>query len=227
VDRETKVRIVAGSILVVFAVAGNYLRFAAPATAPAIGLDSYQLAGPDSTYEIEPIDGEFLDVLGAREVSFRTYRGGGDKPVWVFLGYFDRQKEGSQVHSPKHCYPGSGWSILEDGKVEAPWGTDRVKRLVVSNGSEKRLVYYWFQTADRILNDVLELKYYLTQRALVRHSQDVVFARVSTAMERTGGGNGPQDDEMAENLLREYSRVIEKTIGDMYRRRDAGGSTGA
>jgi len=221
-DRKTKIGLVAVLFLALLAVAGNYLRFAAPASAPVIALDTYQLTGPDSSYEIEPIDGEFLAILGAREVSFRTYRGSGDKAVWVFLGYFDRQKEGSQVHSPKHCYPGSGWSILDESEVAAPWGNGRVKRLVVSDGTERRLVYYWFQTADRILSDVFELKYYLTRRALLRHPQDVVFARVSTAMDGMGGLGGGHEEELAELLLREYSRVIEGTIGDLYRRRDGG-----
>ena len=163
------------------------------------------------------MDGEFLDLLGAREVSFRTYRAADGKPVWIFMGYFDRQKEGSQVHSPKHCYPGSGWSILAESVLASPWGEDQVKRLVVSDGNETRVVYYWFQTADRVLNNVFALKYYLTSRALLRHPQDVVFARVSTALE----GEDEMEARRAERLIGEFSRNIQQAIGDLYRRRDA------
>jgi EpsI family protein len=208
-DRETKIRVLIGATLIIFAAAGNYLRFSSTAGASSLGLDQYELENRGGAYEIEPIDTGFLDMLGAREVSFRTY--GGEERVWVFLGYFDRQKEGSQVHSPKHCYPGSGWSILSESDVEAPWGKARLKRLVVSNGSENRLVYYWFQTSDRVLNNVFSLKYYLTRQAVLRHHQDVVFARVSTAI---GGG-----ENAAEDRLREYSLEIQQKIGELFDRR--------
>ncbi len=190
--------------------------FSEPPGASALALDVYRLSAADETYEIEPIDTDFLDLLGAREVSFRTYRAADGKPVWIFMGYFDRQKEGSQVHSPKHCYPGSGWSILAESVLASPWGEDEVKRLVVSDGNETRVVYYWFQTTDRVLNNVFALKYYLTSRALLRHPQDVVFARVSTALE----GKNEMEARRAEGLLGEYSRNIQHAIGDLYRRRD-------
>ncbi len=108
-DRKTKIVVIAGVTLALAAGAGNYLRFTAPPAASALGLGGYRLvdaAGGTGVYEVEPIDTGFLDLLGAREVSFRTYREGTGQRVWVFMGYFDRQKEGSQVHSPKHCYPG-------------------------------------------------------------------------------------------------------------------------
>ena len=216
-DRQTKTCIIAGLFLAVLAVAGNYARFSEPPGVSALALDVYRLSAADETYEIEPMDGEFLDLLGAREVSFRTYHAADGKPVWIFMGYFDRQKEGSQVHSPKHCYPGSGWSILAESVVASPWGEDRVKRLVVSDGNETRVVYYWFQTADRVLNNVFALKYYLTSRALLRHPQDVVFARVSTALQ----GEDELEARRAERLIGEFSRNIRQAIGDLYRRRDA------
>ena len=37
--------------------------------------------------------------------------------VWLFIGYFGTQHENSQIHSPKHCYPGAGWNILDEGST--------------------------------------------------------------------------------------------------------------
>jgi EpsI family protein len=210
-DGKTKTGIIAGLILAVFAVVGNYLRFSAPPPAAALGLDGYSLDSPAPAYEVEPIDAAFLALLGAREVSFRTYRAGDDAKVWVFLGYFDRQREGSQVHSPKHCYPGSGWTILSETNVAAPWGKGRVKRLVVSDGVEERLVYYWFQTDDRALNNVFELKFHLTRQAVLRQHQDVVFARISTTI--------GDDVDAAELTLRDYSAHMESVISGLYANR--------
>ena len=205
-DRKTKIRAVTVAALLLLGAAGNYLSFSAPPAADSLGIDGYRIRGGD--FEVEPIDGRFLDLLGAREVSFRTYVSGGDDRVWVFLGYFDRQKEGSQVHSPKHCYPGSGWAIVAEADVVAPWGEGRVKRLRVSNGASERLVYYWFQTTDRVMNNVFVLKYYLTRQALLRHPQDVVFARVSTEVD--------SGTDTAEELLKEYSLSVERAISGLY-----------
>ena len=59
-----------------------------------------------------------LGILGADATLFRTYRKEGSLPIWLFLGYFGSQQERSQIHSPKHCYPGSGWNILREGVVD-------------------------------------------------------------------------------------------------------------
>ncbi|MGD8413371.1 MAG: EpsI family protein [Candidatus Latescibacterota bacterium] len=213
-DRAKKIVVIAGLMLALAALAGNYLRFSTPPEAPPLGLQDYRLSragGERESFEVEPMDTEFLDLLGAREVSFRTYGTGTGRRVWVFMGYFDKQKEGSQVHSPRHCYPGSGWNILQEDKVPAPWGEGEVERLVVSDGDENRLVYYWFQTPTNILNDVYSLKYYLTRQAVLRHPQDLVFVRVST----DAGGN---PDE-AEALVQDYSRRVEGVINGLYGRR--------
>jgi EpsI family protein len=210
-DRKKTIIGIAGVTLALAAVAGNYFRFSSPPAASALGLDGYRLvdaSGGAGAFEVEPIDEGFLDLLGAREVSFRTYGEGTGQRVWVFMGYFDRQKEGSQVHSPKHCYPGSGWNIIEEDKVPAPWGDGRVKRLIVSNGTEDRLVYYWFQTSSRILNDVFALKYYLTRQSMLRHPQDLVFVRISS-----GTGDGVEDAEM---MVQNYARRVQEAISDLY-----------
>ncbi len=213
-DRKAKIRAVTVAALLLLGAAGNYLSFSAPPAAGSLGIDGYRIGAAD--FEVEPIDERFLDLLGAREVSFRTYVSGGDDRVWVFLGYFDRQKEGSQVHSPKHCYPGSGWAIVAEADVVSPWGEGRVKRLRVSDGASERLVYYWFQTADRVLNNVFVLKYHLTRQALLRHPQDVVFARVSTGVD--------SGTEKAEELLKEYSLLVEQAIGELYDAREPRGA---
>jgi EpsI family protein len=210
-DRAKKIAGIAGLMLALAALAGNYLRFATPPAAPPLGLQDYRLSragGEPESFDVEPMDTEFLDLLGAREVSFRTYGAGTGQRVWVFMGYFDKQKEGSQVHSPRHCYPGSGWNILQENQVPAPWGEGKVKRLIVSDGNEDRLVYYWFQTPSNILNDVFSLKYYLTRQAVLRQPQDLVFVRISTnAADRNGE---------AEALVQDYSKRVEGVISTLY-----------
>ena len=199
-------------ILLVFGSAGNYLRISEAPEAGPLGLDRVRLQLSEVNYREEPLDDNFLQTLKAREVVFRTYESGAGDAVWLFMGYFDKQKEGSQVHSPKHCYPGSGWSIVEEQTVPAPWGEGSIHSLVVSDGFERRLVYYWFQTTDGYLNGVLPLKLYLTKNAVMRKPQDVVFIRISTVI----GANR----RSAEERLRPYALDVRDEVEILYRLRN-------
>jgi EpsI family protein len=163
------------------AVAGQAFRAVEPGAGASLGLSGVRVG--ERAYVDETLDPDFLDVLRAREVLFRTYDPDAEEPVWLFLGYFDRQKEGSQVHSPRHCYPGSGWNIEQEIETPAAWREGVLRALVVNNGSERRLVCFWYQTPFGIEDDVFHLKLALTRQALRRRPQDVVFASVSTPLE--------------------------------------------
>ena len=213
---RTRATIIASVVLTAAALAGHAIRAGEPDIDPSLGLDHVRVGGEGAyrAYEDEPLDAEFLDVLRAREVLFRTYDPAADEPVWLFLGYFDRQKEGSQVHSPRHCYPGSGWNIERELQTPAPWRNGVLPALVVSNGAERRLVCFWYQTPTATVGDVFRLKLALTRRALLRRPQDVVFASVSTplstdldrAVERTTTVAREVENEIA-RLFREKGRT--------------------
>ncbi len=177
---RTRATIIAAVALSLMAVAGYGLRSGETGGGASLGLSGLRVG--EQAYLEETMDADFLDVLRAREVLFRTYHPEADEPVWVFLGYFDRQKEGSQVHSPRHCYPGSGWNIEEEIEALAAWRDGSLRALVVSNGVERRLVCFWYQTPFGIEDDVFRLKVALTRQALMGRAQDVVFASVSTPL---------------------------------------------
>jgi EpsI family protein len=206
----SKIQIVAIVILAVSAAMGNYLRLSDPPVAAPLQIAN-AMAGVEA-YAEEHLEQDFLDVLQAESAVFRTYEPEAPAPVWVFLGYFNQQKEGSQVHSPRHCYPGSGWSIVEEGKTGPGWSNDVLTTLVVSDGNEERLVWYWFQTPNGILNDVFDLKLYLTKNAILRRPQEVVFVRVSTLLQG--------DHAAAGKRLGRYADDLHSDIADLYTSRD-------
>ena len=204
-------RLILAAVLVAGAAAANALRFAEPSHGSTLELSSLRLdAGGDGdapAFADLPLDARFLEMLRAEEVVFRTYAPETEAPVWVFLGYFDRQKEGSQVHSPRHCYPGSGWSVLGEARVQAPWGGDRIRELTVSDGTQTRIVYYWFQTPQGVIDSVFGLKLQMTRRALARQAQEVVFVRVSTPLEQDGAASRLRLATYAQRLVREVARL--------------------
>ena len=208
---RTRASVMLVVLLALLAVAGNALRAHAPHSAAGIGLPGVVIDDAVG-YVDEPLDTDFQEVLRAREVLYRTYGPDSDTPVWVFLGYFDQQREGSQVHSPRHCYPGSGWNIESEPRWTAPWGNGEIRSLVVGDGVEHRLVLYWYQLTSRIESDVLPLKVELTRQAIVGGSQDVVFASISTP-------TGPAVAE-AMTRLTPYARSVHSELIRLYRERD-------
>ena len=193
--------------LVLLAVAGNMLRANEPRAAS--GLDLAVISTPVAgAFTEEPLDAEFLETLRARDVLYRIFMGEEGEPVWLFLGYFDRQKEGSQVHSPRHCYPGSGWNIESEPRWDSPWGGAQLGSLVVNDGVERRLVLYWYQMRSATETDVLPLKIEMTRRALMRQPQEVVFASIST----------PTGDDVSATMARlsPLAREVHAEIDRLY-----------
>jgi EpsI family protein len=209
---RTRATIIAAATLSAMALAGHVIRAGEPAGDRNLGLDGVTVG--ERAFVADTLDTEFLDVLRAREVLFRTYDPDTDEPVWLFLGYFDRQKEGSQVHSPRHCYPGSGWTIERELTVPATWRDGVLSTLVVNNGSERRVVCFWYQTPFGIEADVFRLKLALTREALMRRPQDVVFASVSTPL----GGDVGRATARAAGVAQQ----VEHEIARLYAHRKAG-----
>ena len=100
------------------------------------------------------------DVLGASDYLDMTYASQGESTsVNLFMAYYDKQTEGSGIHSPEVCLPAGGWEIasFETHEVDmegTPFNTFNVNRAVIQQGMEQQLVYYWFeQRGRRITND--------------------------------------------------------------------------
>lgn len=182
---------------------------AAPAPTPSLASIPEELGGWVGTSV--GADSETLKLIGADETLFRTYRRGPEHTVWLYIGYFARQHENSQIHSPKHCYPGSGWDIVEEGStnlVLAGAGV-AVKHLVISNGAEQQYVLYWFTGAGGIITNEFALKWNQMKNSLLRRPQAAAFVRFS--IELTGKTRAAAQDELvrfAEALAPHIEQVL-------------------
>lgn len=84
-----------------------------------------------------------------------------DTYVSFFSAYYDKQTEGSGIHSPEVCLPVGGWEIfsINQTAVSVPdtvYGTFQVNRAVIEKGLSRQLVYYWFeQRGTRMTNDYM------------------------------------------------------------------------
>ncbi len=106
------------------------------------------------------LDPEIEAVLGADDYLNANYLSNesGDL-VNMFVAFYNKQTEGSGIHSPEVCLPVGGWEIfsLEPYAVDMAgtgYGQFNVNRAVIQKGLSKQLVYYWFeQRGKRMTND--------------------------------------------------------------------------
>jgi exosortase D (VPLPA-CTERM-specific) len=115
--------------------------------------------------------------------------------IELYVAYYNSQRKGASVHSPRACLPGGGWKIIDFGQyVIADVGPDEnglnVNRAVISMGKDRQLVYYWFQQRDRILTNEYMVKWYIFWDALTRNRTDGSLIRLVTSV--------PESSDMAE-----------------------------
>ena len=118
--------------------------------------------GSWNSYTI-PLEADVEQVLKASDYINAVYTDPADTDTYVnfFSAYYDRQTEGSGIHSPEVCLPVGGWEIfsIERAPLSFPdtvYGTFEVNRAVIEKGLTRQLVYYWFeQRGTRMTNDYM------------------------------------------------------------------------
>jgi len=127
------------------------------------------------------------DVLQALQLSdylLADYRRQGERqPVNFYMAYYASQRVGSSAHSPSNCLPGGGWQILSrtDKTIDLPRGGHiTVSRLLVRNGEETDLTYYWFDERGRDITEQYGAKWYLLWDSITMHRTDGALIRLMT-----------------------------------------------
>ncbi len=126
-------------------------------------------------------DAVVLEKLGADDVLNRAYRNPQGEIIWLYIGYYRSQTRGDQIHSPLHCYPGSGWTPVSREVVPVPL-KDReiqVNRMIIQNGEEKRMVAYWYQVQNEAVANEYMQRLRLVVNAFRKNRTDGSMIRVS------------------------------------------------
>jgi exosortase D (VPLPA-CTERM-specific) len=125
-----------------------------------------------------------LSVLGVTDYMNRLYAGPGKAPIWLYVGYYETQRQGQIIHSPAQCLPGSGWNFLsrEYLSLRLPGRPDPVtiNNVLVGKGEEQQIVLYWYQERGRIIASEYAAKLYLVTDSIRRNRTDGALVRLST-----------------------------------------------
>jgi EpsI family protein len=126
-------------------------------------------------------DEVILDKLKVSEYMSREYVKSPHR-VGLYVGYYTAQKEGAQIHSPKHCLPGGGWrSVGETTRSESLPGFGQVRYVesVYQRGEDKQVFVYWYQMKDATVTGDYGLKLRMILNSLLYRRNDGAFIRLS------------------------------------------------
>ena len=138
---------------------------------------SWQKAGPDTV-----LDAPTLQVLRATDYLLRDFRRSDGQVANLYVGYYLTQRDGASYHSPLNCLPGSGWTLVEPGKVNLPGpdgGTFTANKYVIQNGDSKSLMLYWYQGRGRALSSEYWGKIYTVIDSVRLRRSDGAMVRVT------------------------------------------------
>jgi exosortase D (VPLPA-CTERM-specific) len=127
-------------------------------------------------------------TLGADDYVAALYQSPGEAaPVDLFLSYYFSQTAGSAIHSPEVCLPSAGWEVaaIAPVTVELPGtqtGSVRLNRVVIQKGTERQLVYYWFEGRGRQITNDIAAKLYTLADTATRGRSDGGLVRLITPM---------------------------------------------
>jgi exosortase D (VPLPA-CTERM-specific) len=133
------------------------------------------------------LDGIYSDALKLDDYLLADYVASGAYPVNLYIAFYNSQRKGEAVHSPRSCLPGGGWQMHDFGQrvlggVAIDGAPLRVNRALIEQGDQRELVYYWFQQRGRTITNEFAVKWFLFWDALTRHRTDGALVRLITPL---------------------------------------------
>ena len=129
-------------------------------------------------------DQKVYDILGVEDSILASYQDNEGDSIQLYVGFYQSQKEGDLIHSPKNCMPGSGWNILKTSIETVDVGRDDnvknidVIKLILGKGHEQQVVLYWFQSRGRIIASEYMQKVWLVIDSITKRRTDGSFVRL-------------------------------------------------
>lgn len=120
----------------------------------------------------------------------------------VYVGYYDEQRQGKSIHSPRNCLPGAGWETVGFRPLVLASGDSAVtvNRYHLVKESDQSIVYYWYQGRGRVAHDEYKVKYELLRDAALLGRTEEALVRVWVPVV---GGDIAAADAIAAEVSRE------------------------
>ena len=120
-------------------------------------------------------------VAGYTDYLLRNYVTEDGREFSIYVGYYDEQRQGKTIHSPKNCLPGAGWEpVGQEVRMIAtgPYGSVGVNRYELVREQDRAIVYYWYQGRGRVAHNEYRVKYELLRDAAVHGRTEEALVRI-------------------------------------------------
>lgn len=167
------------------------------------------------------IEKQYLDALKLTDYVIVNYLDAEAKnSVNFYSAYYQSQRKGASVHSPRSCMPGDGWQITSFSQrsfadLNFQGSPLQVNRAVIEKGDYKQLVYYWFQQRGRSITNEYMVKWYLFYDAIGMHRTDGALVRLVTSLDKG------QDIEVADQRLHAFMKDMVTVLPEYLPGKDA------
>lgn len=140
---------------------------------------------------------EIAQQLGVDEYIVRSYASN-EGLVGLYVGFYASQRQGDSIHSPLNCLPGAGWVPIEQARTVVPVPTTpggpmrmiEINRFVIQKGLDRQVVYYWYQSHDRVVASEYWAKLYTIVDAIRYNRTDAALVRVTVPIGSDDGARG-------------------------------------
>ena len=130
----------------------------------------------------------------------------------LYIAYYQSQRHGAQIHSPRTCIPGGGWEFDGLNQKEIPNVTNmsgeplQVNRVVISKGKAAQIVYYWFEMRGRNITNEYAAKWFIFWDGLRENRTDGALVRVTVPVLNID--DMAQADEHAVQFIQDFYQFI-------------------
>jgi EpsI family protein len=151
-----------------------------------------------------------LNVLKPTDYLSRTYVGSDGQSAQLYIGYHGGGKGGGEIHSPRHCLPGSGWYEASSKRTSLDIGGRNINLVeaVYQKGEDKQMFLYWYQVKDASLTDEYSLKLSEIANSMMCRRRDASFVRISVPVQ----GSLEQCESTGKRFVKDFYPTIRQFL---------------
>ena len=136
------------------------------------------------------LDAETLRMLKSSDYVMRRYVDGAGNTAWLYMAYWQSQRRGSDIHSPRNCLPAGGWEPVETKRLTIPvvggaTGAITVNSYLIQKDRQLQVVIYWFQAQGVAVAGELDAKIQMVRSAVLKNRTDGAIIRLSSPVSGT------------------------------------------
>jgi EpsI family protein len=148
-------------------------------------------------------------VAGMSTYLMRLYQDEEGQAFTLYVGYYENQTEGSEIHSPRNCLPGAGWESITAtrSRLDIDGRSVLVNQHMIRRDDEQALVLYWYQGRGRVAANELSVKWQLLRDAALRGRTEEALVRIVVPMTATDDGA-----DLAHRIARTVIPMVDRAL---------------